>query len=221
MTENYSNFYATLLSAGIDDNDLALTVDSSVGAPSPNFRLLVQDAEDDQSNRELMLVTAKVGDVFTITRGIETTTAVAHSGGSFVAHVISAGGLLQGIYDRVADIESTIIAVLDGGDADLTTGPKLDLTINFAAQIESWTMFCQPSGSVVVDVWKDSYANYPPVVGDSITASAKPTISSGIKGTGSPTGWNGTINPGDVLRFNVDSASSVVRVTLALNVVRS
>ena len=32
------------------------------------------------------------------------------------------------------------------------------------------------SGSIVIDVWKDTYANFPPIVADTITASAKPTL---------------------------------------------
>ncbi len=75
------------------------------------------------------------------------------------------------------------------------------------------------SGSIVVDIWKDAYANYPPTVADTITAAAKPTLSSAIKFEDSTlTGWTTTLAAGDVLGFNVDSVTSVTRVLLTLTV---
>jgi hypothetical protein len=78
------------------------------------------------------------------------------------------------------------------------------------------------SGSIVVDIWKDTYANFPPTVADSITGSADPTITTATKGQSSTlTGWTTTITAGDILRFNVDSVTTIQRVTLALKVTRS
>lgn len=75
------------------------------------------------------------------------------------------------------------------------------------------------SGSIVVDIWKDTYANYPPVVGDSITASAKPTLSSATKSEDATlTGWTTSVSAGDVFRFNVDSVTSLKMVTVELTV---
>jgi len=97
-----------------------------------------------------------------------------------------------------------------------------DLTIPFNCTITEWTLLADASGSTVIDIWKDTYANYPPTVLDTITGSAKPTISASTKGQSSTlTGWTATINAGDTLRFNVDSASSVNRVTLSLKVKRT
>ena len=73
------------------------------------------------------------------------------------------------------------------------------------------------SGSAVVDIWKSSYAGAPPTSGDVITASAKPTLSTAIKAQSSTlTGWTTAIAAGDVLRFNVNSAVTVQRLTLSL-----
>ena len=97
-----------------------------------------------------------------------------------------------------------------------------DLTIPFACTITEWTLLADASGSAVIDIWKDTYANYPPTVADTITGSAKPTISAATKGQSSTlTGWTTTISAGDTLRFNVDSASGVSRVTLSLKVKRT
>ncbi len=83
-------------------------------------------------------------------------------------------------------------------------------------------MLADQSGSIVVDIWKDAYANYPPVVGDSITASAKPTITTAVKSQDSTlTGWTTSVSAGDTLRFNVDSITTCQRVTLSLRVTKT
>lgn len=117
---------------------------------------------------------------------------------------------------------ATVIVVIDGGGAAITTGVKCDLTLDFAGVIEAATLLADQSGSIVIDVWKDTYANYPPTDADSITASAPPTISSAVKSQDTTlTGWTTAVAAGDTLRFNVDSATTVTRVTLALKVRRT
>jgi hypothetical protein len=74
----------------------------------------------------------------------------------------------------------------------------------------------------VVDIWKDTYGNYPPTVGDSITAAAKPTITSSNKGQSSTlTGWNTSINSGETLRFNIDSVTDINTLTIVLKITRT
>lgn len=71
------------------------------------------------------------------------------------------------------------------------------------------------SGSIVVDVWKDTYGNYPPTDADSITASAPITVSGAIKSLDTTlTGWDKTFNTGDILYFNVDSAGTATSATI-------
>jgi hypothetical protein len=112
---------------------------------------------------------------------------------------------------------------IDGGGAAITAGLLgSGLRIPFDGTIESVTLLADQTGSIVVDIWKDTYANYPPTVADSICASAKPTLSSADKSEDTTlTGWTKTINEGDVLFFNVDSASTVQNVTLILKVTKT
>lgn len=112
---------------------------------------------------------------------------------------------------------------ISGGGATITTGVVgVGLTIPFAATINSVTLQADLTGSIVIDIWKDTYANYPPTVADSICASAKPTISSGVKYTDSTlTGWTTSIAAGDVLYFNVDSCSTIQNVVLTLKVTKT
>ncbi len=117
---------------------------------------------------------------------------------------------------------AALTAVIDGGGAVISTGIKGDLRIPFGCVIQSVTMLADQTGSAVVDIWKDTYANFPPLVGDSITAAAKPTISSNNKSEDTTlTGWTTAITAGDILRFNVDSATTIQRLTVVLEVLKT
>jgi hypothetical protein len=116
----------------------------------------------------------------------------------------------------------TIPFIIDGGGSAITTGIKGDLHIPFACTITAVTMLADQSGSIVVDIWKDTYANYPPVDADSITASAPPTVSAATKATDSTlTGWTTSITANDILGFNVDSITTATRATIALRLRRT
>lgn len=116
---------------------------------------------------------------------------------------------------------SSIEFIIDGGGSTITTGIKGDLEIPFAATITAATLLADQSGSIVVNIWKNTYANYPPVVGNKITASAPPTISSATKAQDTTlTGWTTSISAGDTLRFNVDSVTTITRVVLSLKITK-
>lgn len=117
--------------------------------------------------------------------------------------------------------------IIDGGGAVIATGMKGYLQVDFAGTITQATLLADQSGSIVVDIWKCAYADFDagsthPVVGDSITASAKPTLSTATKSQDSTlTGWTVAFSAGDILAFNVDSVTTLTRVTLDLRVTRS
>ena len=118
--------------------------------------------------------------------------------------------------------KATISFIIDGGGAAITTGVKGYLEIPFACTIDRATALADQSGSIVVDIWKDTYANYPPVDADSITASAPVTITTATKSQDATlTGWTTAVAAGDVLGFNVDSITTCQRVTISLRAVRT
>lgn len=118
-------------------------------------------------------------------------------------------------------ITSSIIYVVDGGGSAITTGVKGDLQIPFTCKILDWVLLADQSGSVTVDIWKDTYANYPPTSADAITGSAAVSITNNVKNQSSTlTGWTTTINSNDILRFNVSSVATITRLTITLDVAR-
>lgn len=113
----------------------------------------------------------------------------------------------------------TIGITIDGGGSAITTGVKGYIEVPYACTINQVTMLADQSGDAVVDIWKDTYANYPPTDADSITAAAVPTISSATKSQDATlTGWTTAITAGDILGFNVDSAATITRLHVILKV---
>ena len=116
---------------------------------------------------------------------------------------------------------TTITFIIDGGGAVITTGQKGHLEIPFACTIQRATTLADQSGSIVVDIWKDTYANFPPTDADSITSAAPPTLAGATNAQDSTlTNWTTAIAAGDILAYNVDSVATVTRVTISLKVIR-
>lgn len=118
---------------------------------------------------------------------------------------------------------SIVNFIINGGGLAITAGIKGDIgPIDFVGTIEAVTMLADQSGSIMVDIWKGTYANFPPTDADSITASAVPAITTAIKSQDTTlTGWTTSIAAGDILRYNVDSVTSIQRLTITLKVKRT
>ena len=96
------------------------------------------------------------------------------------------------------------------------------LRVPYACTINGYELTANAVGSCVLDIWRDTYANFPPTVADTITASSKPTLSTAQKATDSTlTGWNKTLAEGDYLMVNVDSVSDIDIINLSLIVERT
>lgn len=111
----------------------------------------------------------------------------------------------------------TITVTIGDGTNVPAANTQCWLTVPFAGTITKATLLADASGSAVVNVWKDTYANYPPTVADKITASAPPTLSAAAKSQDSTlTGWTTSVAAGDTLLFNLDSVTTCKRLVLNL-----
>jgi len=121
-------------------------------------------------------------------------------------------------YDGTEGIPFTF----DGAGAAISTGAKGFLEIPFDCVIIGIKLMSDVSTNTVVDIWKDTYANFPPTDADSITASATPTLTAATKYSDTTlTGWTTTITAGDWIRFNIDSNSAATWLTIQLTVRRT
>ena len=92
--EQYANDVSTTLSASITNSATSLSVTSASNFPtSGDFRIII--------GAEILLVTAVSGTTFTVTRGVEGTTAVSHNNGDAVTHMLTRQSLLNLIRDGI------------------------------------------------------------------------------------------------------------------------
>jgi len=117
---------------------------------------------------------------------------------------------------------TTVQVVLSNSSDAIATGVWGDVIVPFDGTITNVTLLADQAATMVIDIWKDAYANFPPTVADTITAAAKPTLTAADKSDDATlTGWDTGVLNGDVFRFNVDSNDVAERVTLSLEITRS
>ena|GEM_PF-2145690 len=113
----------------------------------------------------------------------------------------------------------TIAVVMDNGDYPLVAGKIVRVKVDYPCTIQSSELVADQSGSAVVDIWKKAYASLPATIADTITASAKPTLSAALKYQDATlTGWTKTIAAGEYLYFKLDSSSTIMALTVSLKV---
>ena len=217
----YLNQYITkTLNGAIDDSQTTgIEISNSTGVETakPGIACITWADPLNTANAEWITYTSiSANELQGVTRGAEGFSVKSHLNGAVVSFPLSESHI-NNLNDTVK--EAVIEFVIDGGGSAIETGIKGDLEIPFACTISRATALADQSGSIVVDIWKDTYANYPPIDADSITASAPITITTATKSQDSTlTGWTKSITAGDILRFNVDSCTDIERVTISLKV---
>jgi hypothetical protein len=126
-----------------------------------------------------------------------------------------------------AQVPKTASAVTDGridvwingaGSAITTGQKKVYVEYPFAGTITAARLIADQSGDVVVDIWKKTFASLP-TVADTITASAKPTLSSAQTDEDTTlTGWTTAITAKDIFDFNIDSAATITKLHIILEI---
>lgn len=192
-----------------------VTAHEAAGDPHPTY---LTEAEGDaayadigHSHSGLPLDFGEVGDIAASAAG---DTAAAGSTGE----IADAGHRHARAAERVV-----YEFVIDGGGATITTGIKGDLYVPDAFTITGVVMLADQSGAIVVDIWNDTYANYPPTDADSLPGGGTPPTISGPTNKSKDTtltSWDTSVPADSTLRFNVDSVTSLTRVVVAIFGVR-
>lgn len=102
MTRKFSSISVeTTLSSGISNSQTTLTVASGTGSAllggvtlaAGNVDQFTLAIDPDTSNEEIVFATAVASDTFTIVRGRASSSAISHSGGATVRHVLTSDDL--------------------------------------------------------------------------------------------------------------------------------
>lgn len=102
-------------------------------------------------------------------------------------------------------------AVFDGGGSAIAAGKKAYVRVPVTGTIVAAYIMADVSGTISIEVWKDTFSNFPPTVADKISASAPIALSSAQSGEDATlTGWTQTVTAGDVLCFNVSALATSI-----------
>lgn len=146
----------------------------------------------------------------------------SHTSNTSNPHSVTKSQVGLGNVPNIDLTKAQITFVFDGGGAQIPTAQQEVQRVPYNCTVVGWTFLGDVSGSIVSDIWRNTYANYPPTDPSSITASTPPTISSSNKGQSTTlAGWTTTLVEGDILKANVDSATTITHAVLALHVVRT
>lgn len=120
---------------------------------------------------------------------------------------------------------ASITFIIDGGGSAITAPEeKGHLEIPFACTIQAWTLLADQAGAIKIDVWRKAYADFPPANADSLCGGHEPEIvATNQKAQDTDLGdWTSVaLVAGDILAFNVDSCTTIERVTISLKVSKS
>lgn len=121
-----------------------------------------------------------------------------------------------------ADLTRTINYVVESGSFDMEPGIKGQITLDVTGTIDSWMIVSDQPGTLILDIKKSSYNDYPNMT--SITGTEKPFLGviNGIQQSKNKdedlTSWNRVLNAGDVLQYEVIAVSNIKRFLIALKV---
>lgn len=114
MAENFANEYQTTLNGAIDSSQTSIVVTSDTGSPAAPFRMRVDS--------EYLLITGKSGTTFTVTRGVEGSTAASHSDGATITHILTAIGLTAGLWGMEPGLKPPSSPHTDNDEFDYPNG---------------------------------------------------------------------------------------------------
>jgi hypothetical protein len=109
---------------------------------------------------------------------------------------------------------------IDGNGGVITVGQKGYITVPYNGTITDWEIMADQAGACNIDVRKSTFATFPTQL--SITGSAPITMSAAQKASSSIlTGWTSSISAGDVYGFTLNSATTITRLNLIINTIKS
>jgi hypothetical protein len=138
---------------------------------------------------------------------------------TFISASAAASGFGSG--GGVTVSTSSIVLTLDGLGGTVTTGSKGYIRIPFNFTINSWSIIAVPAGTIRFDVWKTN--NTVPTAANTICGGNFPSSSSPNTFTTSSniTSWTSGGLAGDIIGWNLVSASNASFVTFQLNTTRT
>lgn len=128
----------------------------------------------------------------------------------------------QGHVNTAGDLTDCAIHFsIDGGDSVIQVGETAWVRIPYAMTITGgWEITTDVVGTIRIDVWKDTYANYPPTDSDAMPYEGnEPYVINGLSSqdTSVAGDWQTTtLNEGDYVKIYVDSCDTATKAYLTI-----
>jgi hypothetical protein len=115
----------------------------------------------------------------------------------------------------LAALTATVGATFTGDD--IAVGVKRIIRVPHGFDPLTWVVYSDATISIVIDIWADTLANYPPADADTITGGNEPEIVSALIDDGDASAFD-PLAAGDFVTFNIDSVTpgSATWVTIQL-----
>jgi hypothetical protein len=176
MTRKYSSISVeTTLASGISNSATSMTVATGTGSAlmggvtlaAGNVDIFTVALDVDTQNEEIVYITAVSSDTFTIVRGQAGTSAISHTGGATVKHVLTSADLnfyTAGVATADAAVPSTVVTA----KADLLVGASSGVVDNLSVGTNNQVLTADSAQTLGVK-WATPVAktaNYTLVAGD-------------------------------------------------------
>lgn len=183
--------------------------------------------------------TGASGDLIRLDNGGNVAFAVDKAGNTFASGTVNAtngltvsGGTVSLPAGEIDDTELSPTAdimkagatiFIDGNGSAITTGEKkYYISWPYNCTITKVRVLADQSSNTTVDVWNDSYANFPPTDADSLfDAAAEPALAGTVKAeVTSFDGGEDSIAQGDITMIRVDANDSATLLSITFEVTR-
>ena len=229
MTRKYSSISVeTTLASGISNSATTMTVASGTGsalmggvtlAPG-NTDIFTVALDVDTQNEEVVYITAVSADTFTIVRGRAGTSAISHTGGATVKHVLTSDDLnfyTAGVATADAAVPENIVTA----KADLLVGASSGVVDNLAVGTDGQVLTADAASTLGVR-WSTPSSNLPSQAGnageylrtDGTTATWEPAIATLNLSFTPQTGTSYSLVSGDLNKLVTLSNTSAIALTI-------
>jgi hypothetical protein len=248
MGQKFANNAKTRLASNVGTDTTSFTVVTGEGdlfpTLTPNVDHFLVTFEDSSGNKEIARVVSRSGDTFGLGRIVNGSISQAPGEGRGLdgtsSRAFNIGDLVEirlvaGFIDALK--RGTVPFVIDGGGSPITAGIKGFIEVSFGGTIEQVRAFADDIGTLTVNIYKQSYDDYPFVSPDDDTDEV--TDSTGgdeirlnsaekFEKTSFSSSWKLTFSPGDIFVFEVTDLAGggldpafITKCTISLTVDRS
>lgn len=207
-------------------NHLADTVDAhdaEAVSVVPFGSIAATNVQDALEEIVAEMVAGAALDVTDGTTTVTPTTELEFGAGFEVTDQTGGSALVEYTPPAFPTLVSGLAVIVDGGGAEISTGVKAYVTIPFDCNLVAIRLLADQDGDVVVDIWADDFASYPPADADSITGGNEPELSGAdtFEDTTFTSYTQTSFVAGDVLAVNIDSVADIERLTVELQLERT